>query len=427
MYELIWLFFIYSFLGWLLECAWAAFRNKSFVNRGVLGGPFCCIYGTSAALCVILLSELSDQILFLFFGSAILYGAVEWSAGKLLERIYHRKWWDYSNHKYHIDGYVSIYSTAIGGLLGVISIKFLNPLLITLIDKIPFAIGRGVILGLLIVFAIDACWTYFYILGLPQRFPSTERIQNRILKISASLNEWIIHFTGRRLEKAFPKTQQEEARKAPKVFAEGCSFYKIFWLFITGAFLGDIVETVFCRITMGIWMSRSSLVWGPFSVVWGLGIAGATWVFYNYRDRSDGFLFWFGTLLGGAFEYICSVFTELVFDQVFWDYSGFAFNLGGRINLLYCFFWGIAAVIWLKKLYPIVSGWIEKIPIKIGKYITVVMIIFICADILVSSAALMRYESRNEQQPASNAIEEWFDIHYNNEKMEKIYPNSSLS
>ena len=44
--------------------------------------------------------------------------------------------------------------------------------------------------------------------------------------------------------------------------------------------------------------------------------------------------------LGGAYEYLCSVFTELVFGKVFWDYSWMPFNLGGRINLLYCFFWG---------------------------------------------------------------------------------------
>lgn len=52
-----------------------------------------------------------------------------------------------------------------------------------------------------------------------------------------------------------------------------------------------------------------------------------------------------GTFIGGAYEYICSVFTEIVFGKIFWDYRGLPFNLGGRINLLYCFFWGIATVV----------------------------------------------------------------------------------
>ena len=81
---------------------------------------------------------------------------------------------------------------------------------------------------------------------------------------------------------------------ASTVFAYGCGFYKIVWLFLIGAFLGDIVETIFCRITGGVWMSRSSVVWGPFSVVWGLGIAGATMLLYRYRDRSDRYIFMAG-------------------------------------------------------------------------------------------------------------------------------------
>ena len=57
----------------------------------------------------------------------------------------------------------------------------------------------------------------------------------------------------------------------------------------------------------------------------------------------------------------------MMFGTVFWDYSKIPFNLGGRINLLYCFFWGIAAVVWFKGLYPVFSRWIERIPAKAGK------------------------------------------------------------
>ena len=81
-------------------------------------------------------------------------------------------------------------------------------------------------------------------------------------------------------------------------------------------------------------MSRSSVIYGPFSIVWGLGCAFLTLLLYRYRNKSDSTIFLAGTLLGGAYEYICSVFTEMVFGTIFWDYSGFAFNLGGRINLV---------------------------------------------------------------------------------------------
>ena len=64
-------------------------------------------------------------------------------------------------------------------------------------------------------------------------------------------------------------------------------------------------------------MSRSSVVWGPFSIVWGLAIALVTALLYKYKDRSNTFLFLIGTLLGGAYEYLCSVFTEIFSEKSF--------------------------------------------------------------------------------------------------------------
>ncbi len=206
------------------------------------------------------------------------------------------------------------------------------------------------------VLVVDAVGSYAVLRHITKKMPRISRYERSDRRLHQTPFCPSVPLPGARVERAYPSVQpvpKQKEKSETGVFAEGCSFYKIVLLFIIGAFLGDIVETIFCRITAGVWMSRSSLVWGPFSIVWGLAIALATWFLYNYRDRSDGFLFAFGTFLGGAYEYLCSVFTEIVFGKVFWDYSDIPFNLGGRINLLYCFFWGIAAVVWLKKLYPL--------------------------------------------------------------------------
>ena len=83
-----------------------------------------------------------------------------------------------------------------------------------------------------------------------------------------------------------------------------------------------MVETLFCRVTAGVWMSRSSLVWGPFSVVWGLALVLAAILLRGGEQKSESRIFWFGVILGGAYEYVCSAVTELLFGTVFWDYSG---------------------------------------------------------------------------------------------------------
>src|SRR5699024_4813496 len=113
--------------------------------------------------------------------------------------------------------------------------------------------------------------------------------------------------------------------------------------------------------------------------------------------------------LGGAYEYICSVFTELMFGKVFWNYSEIPFNLGGRINLLYCFFWGIAAVIWIKGLYPIMSSWIERIPVKAGKILSWVILVFFCCNIVVSGLALIRSDQRAKGVPAEHTWQNIMD------------------
>lgn len=181
--------------------------------------------------------------------------------------------------------------------------------------------------------------------------------------------------------------QGREAEKG-KVFAAGCGFYKIVLLFFVGAFLGDITETIFCRITAGVWMSRSSVVWGPFSIVWGLAIALVTAMLYKYKDKSDSFLFIIGTLLGGAYEYLCSVFTEIVFGKVFWDYSEIPFNLGGRTTYYTALLGNCGSLSGLRRIYPHISAWIEKIPMLTGKILTWFLIIFMVCNVAVSCIAL---------------------------------------
>ena len=185
-----------------------------------------------------------------------------------------------------------------------------------------------------------------------------------------------------------------------------------------------MVETVFCRVTAGVWMSRSSLVWGPFSVVWGLALVLATVLLRQEKDRSDRYLFAFGTVMGGVYEYVCSAVTELLFGTVFWDYSKFKFNLGGRINLLYCFFWGIAAVLWMRYGYPLVLKLMKKVRSHIRPWMTAMLAVFMAVNMLTSALALARYDARTSGEAPNGQLEVFLDEHFDNARMERIYPNA---
>lgn len=431
-YELIWLFFCTSFLGWVLETVSAATKQRRFANRGIVNAPLCVIYGVASVTITVFCQELYG--VWLFAESAILATVIEWIAGHLIERMYHERWWDYSKIKWNLDGYVCLPISLVWGVMSCVMMRWGNPVLVDLYRLMPEVLGRIVLWALVGVLVLDMAATLLLLSGRSKRIEQWQAVDSWLTGISSNLGRKIYGYVDKRIQKAYPEKEghrqrileekAKEKEQASVIFAYGCSFYKIVLLFLIGAFLGDIVETIFCRVTAGVWMSRSSVVWGPFSVVWGFGVAGATLLLYRYKDRSDSFIFLTGTFLGGAYEYLCSVLSELVFGKVFWDYSDIPFNLGGRINLLYCFFWGIAAVVWLKILYPHFSDWIEKIPMKTGKIVTWILILFMCCDMLVSVMALMRSDQRAHGVAATQSWQKTMDQKFDDARLKKIYPNA---
>lgn len=424
-YQLTYLFFAYSFLGWLGEVLTNAVRKRRYQDCGVLNGPLCILYGIGGLIISFALGDLQQSWFFLLGLGAVYATVLEWIAGHILERVSHTRWWDYSDRKFNLDGYICLGASVLWGLLSVFMVKWGNPLLLFLFDLIPGGVRAAVLWAGIVVFAIDAVGTFLTMLGLRYRWPPAEAVENRLANLTLRAGLWILGRVERRMTKAHPAVTFEREKKArATVFAAGCSPYKIVLLFIIGAFLGDVVETIFCRITAGYWMSRSSLVWGPFSIVWGLAIALVTLLLYRYKDKSASWLFVTGTLLGGAYEYLCSVFTEVVFGAVFWGYSAIPFNLGGRINLLYCFFWGFAAVAWFKVFYPPLSRMIERIPRTFGKVLTWCLCLFMVADMAVSSMALVRYNQRLEGIPPRNEVAVYLDEHYDDARMQAVYPKA---
>ncbi|MDE6141538.1 MAG: putative ABC transporter permease, partial [Bacilli bacterium] len=232
----------------------------------------------------------------------------------------------------------------------------------------------------------------------------------------------------RRLDKAYPnfKSHKKTSKKDTKVFAKGVSFYKLFLIFMIGGIIGDIIEIFYCRYSMGYFMSRSSVVWGEFSIVWGTAFALATLLLSRYQNRSNTYLFLFVTIMGGSFEYICSVFTEFFFGTVFWDYSKIPFNINGRVKLLFCFFWGFATVIFIKLIYPHLSKMIESIPKRIGIIVTNILIIFVIINLLVTGCAMLRYNNRLDGIKATNKVEELCDKYFHDEYMRNRWKNMKI-
>ncbi len=300
-YELLWLFIIYSFNGWLLETIAAAIKQKRFVNRGLVNSPFCLLYGFSAVFITIFGGELNG--IWLFWGTMLMATVFEWIAGHLIEALYHDRWWNYSGKLGNIDGYICFSTSVLWGILGYITMRWGNQFYISLFHYIPKLPGQIILWLLFGLLLLDIAASLAVASGRSRHLDQWKALDNWFGTLAAHLGAPIYKRIVRRLDLAYPRTASiPSAHKKSTIFAEGCSFDKILWLFTIGSFLGDITETFFCRISAGIWMSRSSVVWGPFSIVWGLGIVAFTVLLYKYRNHSDIFLFLAGTFLGGAYE-----------------------------------------------------------------------------------------------------------------------------
>lgn len=137
---------------------------------------------------------------------------------------------------------------------------------------------------------------------------------------------------------------------------------KWFLLFLSSAFLGCCFEVGFVWLSTGLLMSRSSLLYGPFSVVWGLGAVLMTLVLSPLRRYGPWAVFAGGAVLGGGVEYLSSLVLERTFHRLFWDYTALPFDLAGRTNLLFAVFWGGAGLVWVYWLTPRLLRLLDRLP-----------------------------------------------------------------
>lgn len=206
-------------------------------------------------------------------------------------------------------------------------------------------------------------------------------------------------------------------------FARGINFYKVALICIAGSFAGVVVELLWCLFRNGYLESRSGLVYGPFNPVYGIGAVVMTLALYRYRNRSASISFLGGMAVGSVIEYLLSWAQETLFGSTSWDYSDMPFNLNGRICLLYSIFWGILGVLWIKSIYPRIAQLILKVPNRFGKILTWALTIFMLFDCAMSLLAVDRWAERVHGEAPASGADEFFDQHFPDERMERIYAN----
>lgn len=152
-YYFIW-FMLYSFTGWLYESTICSIlKHHKFINRGYLLGPYCPVYGFGAIINLILLDNIESSIL-IFLLSMITSGALEYITSYIMEKLFHARWWDYSQYPLNLYGRICLYGCLIFGGANVILIKIIHPYVTELTGDItdPVIQIGSIILLMLILF-----------------------------------------------------------------------------------------------------------------------------------------------------------------------------------------------------------------------------------------------------------------------------------
>jgi uncharacterized membrane protein len=199
LYRFLWIFFIYAFLGWCTEVSYAALVTGKFVNRGFLNGPVCPVYGFGVVIVLAGLTPLEDNLLLLFLGSVVLTSSLEWLTGFVLEKLFHQRWWDYSDQPFNLSGYVCLRFSIAWGFACLFVVKLLHPTVLLLIRLVPKTLGVILLVLLGAVMAVDLAATVSTIVKLNRRL---EQIDELAAKIKEASNEFGENLAERVLDAA---------------------------------------------------------------------------------------------------------------------------------------------------------------------------------------------------------------------------------
>ncbi|HBL41642.1 MAG TPA: hypothetical protein DDY98_08885 [Ruminococcaceae bacterium] len=162
-------FFLYSAVGWFVESCYCSVKPKKWVNRGFLYGPLCPIYGSGAVMLKVALGRFAELPIYFhrfyltplltFLLGALLADVLEFFTSLLMEKLFHARWWDYSEKKFNLQGRICLSHTLYWGGATLIFLYWIDPTVSSLLLSLsPFR--RALITGItLFVFLIDLVLT----------------------------------------------------------------------------------------------------------------------------------------------------------------------------------------------------------------------------------------------------------------------------
>lgn len=220
-YNLLFYFMIYSFAGWCGEVVFATIRHGRFVNRGMLHGAYCPIYGFGLIIVIVCLTPIKDSWLLLFVGSAVLTTVLEFITGFVLDKIFGRRWWDYSNKKFNIGGYICPQFTVVWGLACLAIMKVVQPAIAFAVGLIWKPVGIAALCLFYAAIITDVILTFPEVKKLRNEIRLIDELEKQLTAVSDSIGSGLSDKTSQAVEfsKEHGITPEEMQKKADELKA----------------------------------------------------------------------------------------------------------------------------------------------------------------------------------------------------------------
>lgn len=189
MLNILWYFFIYAFFGWCTEVVYAAAKTGKFINRGFLNGAYCPIYGIGVMIVLYLLNPVKDSLFYMFLGSLLITSAIEFIGGFTLEKIFHQRWWDYSDMPFNIGGYICVKFSLAWGLACLVIVDRIHPLIFALVNWMPEIASEILLIIVVCMFIVDLIATVKSILKLNKKLEIIDEFTLKIRETSDNMGE----------------------------------------------------------------------------------------------------------------------------------------------------------------------------------------------------------------------------------------------
>ena len=188
-WEVVLLFFIYSFLGWCVEVAFVAVTLGNVENRGFLNGPICPIYGCGMLCVLIILTPIKNSWFLLLLGGMVICTAVELLGGWILDKLFHMRWWDYTDKPFNIGGYVCLEFSIMWGMAVLFAVRIVHPIIMSIINHIPVWMRIVLICIFVLVFIVDMIVTLKNLIGIKKNLGQIDKLAEELHNIGDQIKD----------------------------------------------------------------------------------------------------------------------------------------------------------------------------------------------------------------------------------------------